>query len=159
MSCACGGRWCHCVRMTCYYFALFSLCGCVACFVAVVGSYRLRLCLVPRAVWLPVSLLFVIRPVLRHGERGARLAAFVLGWLVARSRCLSSLGRAACPHGALSSWVILAVGACCVDYVAGAVARRSCGIFVLSIGCIYRLIGFLICLVCPLLPLLPSSVR
>lgn len=53
-----------------------------------------RLCPVPRAALLPVLLLVVIRPVLRHGGRGARLAAFVLGWLVARSRCLSSLGRA-----------------------------------------------------------------
>lgn len=45
--------------------------GASSCFVSVVSPYRLRL--VPRAVWLLVSLLFVIRPVLRHDGRGVAL--------------------------------------------------------------------------------------
>lgn len=47
----------------------------------------------------------------------------------------------------------------CVDCVAGRFDCRFYGILVLSIGCIYRSIGFLICLVCLLLLLLASCAR
>lgn len=65
--------------------------------------------------------------------------------------------RMACyHHGSFSPWC---VRACCVDYVAGAVACRSYGIFVSSIDCTYRSIGFLIWPICPLLLLSASSYR
>lgn len=79
-----------------------------ACFVPVVSPYRPRP--VPRAVWLLVSLLFVIRPVLRHGRRGDALRCVVLVWARRLCRCLPSLGagcrvRLACYHfGVFSPW-------------------------------------------------------
>lgn len=76
--------------------------GPFACF-AIVSSYRLRP--VPRAVLLPVSLLFVIRPVLRHGGRGGVLRHSLSGWLVARFRCLPFFGC-----GVVSAWRVIISG-------------------------------------------------
>lgn len=102
---------------------------------------------------------------LRHSPRfatrraGSCLTAVVLGWLVARSRCLPCVGR-----GVVSAWRVIIMGcsrrgACYVCCVYETTAYRSCGIFVLSIGCIYRSIGFLIWPICPLLLLSASSYR
>ena len=101
---------------------------------------------------------------LRHSLRPAtrwagRCLAAIVPELVRRSFSLLAVrgGGVSYPHGVLSFWVIFAMRVLYVDYVALAGACRSCGIFVLSIGCIYRLIGFLICSVCPLLLLSASS--
>lgn len=104
--------------------------------------------------------LIALRPVLSIRLAGRCLA-------VGRHRVGSSpvlfacrpCGVSSCPHGVVSFRPVLAVGAWCVGCVDGATACRSCGIFVLSIGCIYRLIGFLICQVCLLLLLSVSSYR
>lgn len=69
-------------------------------------SYRPRP--VPRAVPLPALLLFVIRPVLRHGGRGDVLRGFSDVFVACAVAC-RAWGGAACPHGVLSSWVVLAV--------------------------------------------------
>lgn len=106
------------------------------------------------------SLRYSPRPATRRA--GSCFAAVVLGWLVARSCCLPCVGRGgsfSCPHGVVSFRVVLAVVVLYVDCVAWRSACHSYGILVLSVGCIYRSIGFLICLVCPLLPLSLSSVR
>lgn len=106
------------------------------------------------------SLRYSSRPATRRA--GSCFAAVVLGWLVARSCCLPCVGRGgsfSCPHGVVSFRVVLAVVVLYVDCVAWRSACHSYGILVLSVGCIYRSIGFLICLVCPLLPLSLSSVR
>lgn len=69
--------------------------------------YRLRP--VPRAVQLPVSLRFVIRPVLRHGGRGVALRlSSSAGSSLVLVAC-RAWGVMACPHGVLSSLVVLAV--------------------------------------------------
>lgn len=104
--------------------------------------------------------LIALRPVLSIRLAGRCLA-------VGRHRVGSSpvlfacrpCGVSSCPHGVVSFRPVLAVGAWCVGCVDGATACRSCGIFVLSIGCIYRLIEFLICPVCLLLLLSVSSYR
>ena len=74
-----------------------------ACFVAIVPSYRPRP--VPRAAMLLVSLLFVIRPVLRHGGRG-RSSCGVRPRLARRSFSLLVVLVA----GGVSAWRVIIMG-------------------------------------------------
>lgn len=93
---------------------------------------------------------------LRHSPRLATRRA-------GSSRCpllAVRVGGVSCSHGVVSSrsWLIgMACCLFCVDCVAWAGVCRFYGILVLSISCIYRLIGFLICPVCLMLPLSVSS--
>lgn len=85
---------------------------------------------VSRSVPLLVSLLFVIRPVLRHGGRGDVFRRLFSGGFVACAAACRAWGG-----GVVSAWRIIISGcsrrgACCVDYVARTTACRSCGIFV-----------------------------
>lgn len=65
--------------------------------------YRLRP--VPRAVPLPVSLRFVIRPVLRHGERGVALRRLFSCGLVACAVACRPWGR-----DVVSAWRVIILG-------------------------------------------------
>ena len=154
---ACGVERRFHVRMACYHPAPFSPVR-AGCLLRRCVSYRSRP--VPRAVPLIALLLFVIRPVLRQAWRGDVFRRLFSGGFVACAAACRAWGG-----GVVSAWRVIISGCsrrgawCCVDYVARTTACRSCGIFVLSIGCIYRLIGFLICLVCLLLLLSVSSYR
>ena len=101
---ACGVGWCSRVRTMWYHHASFLI-GWrrAACFVAVVLSYRPRS--VPRAVRLLVSLLFVIRPVLRHGGRGVALRRSFSCGLVACAVACRAWGR-----GGVSAWRVIIMG-------------------------------------------------
>lgn len=136
-----------------------SLSPCCAGLLASLSCPLIASRLVLRAVLLPVPLLFVLRTVIRQAERGDVLRWSSSDGFVDRAVACRSWGGVSCPHGVLSSRPVLAVGTWCVGCVDRATACRSCGIFVLSIGCIYRLIGFLICPVCLLLLLSASSYR
>lgn len=89
--------------------------GASSCFVSVVSPYRLRL--VSRVVLLPVLLLFVIRPVLRHGGRGVGQLPCVVRSRLARRSFLLLAVRGAWRrvrmawyhHGLFSSWCVLYV--------------------------------------------------
>lgn len=96
-----GVGWCYRVRTVWYYLESFSTVV-PCCLLRRRVFYRLRL--VSRSVPLPVSLLFVIRPVLRHGERGDVLRGLSDGF-VARSRCLPSLER-----GIVFAWRVIISG-------------------------------------------------
>lgn len=138
---ACGVERRFHVRMACYHPAPFSPVR-AGCLLRRCVPYRPRP--VPRAVPLIALLLFVIRPVLRQAWRGDVFRRLFSGGFAACAAACRAWGG-----GVVSAWRVIISGcsrrgACCVDYVARATACRSCGILILSIGCIYRLIGFLI---------------
>ena len=113
-----------------------------------------------------VLLCVVLAPPRRHAVGGEGIISSSLALLVRYGERGAGSGRGlrrvmalSCPLDVVLSRPVLAVVALYVDCVAWRFACRSCGILILSIGCIYRLIGFLICPICLLLPLSVSSAR